>query len=63
VAGSSLMVYSGFRFCRDAHQRKQPIVIFNQGVTRADDIATVRIGGDCAELLSELARKTSPVTK
>jgi len=56
VAGSSLMVFSGFRFCRDAHQRKQPIVIFNQGITRADDIATLRIEGDCGELLTELAR-------
>ncbi len=56
VAGSSLMVFSGFRFCRDAHQRKQPIVIFNQGVTRADDMATLRVDGDCGELLTELAQ-------
>ena len=61
VAGSSLMVFSGFRFCRDAHQRKQPIVIFNQGVTRADDLATLRIDGDCGELLTELANKISKV--
>lgn len=56
VAGSSLMVFSGFRFCRDAHQRKQPIVIFNQGVTRADDMATLRVDGDCGALLTELAQ-------
>jgi len=56
VAGSSLMVYSGFRFCRAAHQRKQPIVIINQGITRADDLATLRVDGDCGSLLTELAR-------
>ena len=56
VAGSSLMVFSGFRFCRDAHQRKQPIVIFNQGVTRADDMATMRVDGDCGSLLTQLAQ-------
>ena len=55
VAGSSLMVYSGFRFCRDAHQRKQPIVIVNDGVTRADDLATLKVGGDCGERLHKLA--------
>ena len=55
VAGSSLMVYSGFRFCRDAHQRKQAIIIVNDGVTRADDLATLKVGGDCGERLHKLA--------
>jgi len=54
VAGSSLMVYSGFRFCRDAHQRKQPIIILNNGDTRADDIATVKLNADCATGLQAL---------
>lgn len=55
VAGSSLMVFSGFRFCRDAHQRGQPIVIFNRGTTRADDIATLKVDGDVGVLLNKLA--------
>jgi len=59
VAGSSLMVFSGFRFCRDAHQRGQPIVIFNDGKTRADDIATLLVDGDCGERLTQLASKLS----
>lgn len=59
VAGSSLMVFSGYRFCRDAHQRGQPIVIFNDGKTRADDIATLLVDGDCAEQLSQLAARLS----
>lgn len=55
VAGSSLMVFSGFRFCRDAHQRKQTIVIVNDGITRADDLATLKVGGDCGQRLHKLA--------
>ncbi len=55
VTGSSLMVYSGFRFCRDAHQRNQPIVIINDGVTRADELATLKVSGDCTTQLSHLA--------
>jgi len=55
VAGSSLMVFSGFRFCRDAAQRGQPIVIFNKGKTRADDIATLLVEGDCGACLTQLA--------
>jgi len=57
VAGSSLMVFSGYRFCRDAHQRGQPIVIFNNGATRADEMASAKITGDCAKQLSLLARQ------
>lgn len=60
VAGSSLMVFSGFRFCRDAHQRGQTIVIVNEGITRADDLATLKVGGDCGERLNRLAQRTPP---
>lgn len=51
VTGSSLMVFSGFRFARRAHETGTPIVIVNQGRTRADDLATLKIDADCAELL------------
>ncbi len=52
VAGSSLMVYSGFRFARMAHERGLPIAILNRGVTRADDLATLRIDADVGIALS-----------
>lgn len=55
VVGSSLMVYSGFRFCRDAQKRDQPILIINNGKTRADDFASLNIQGDCGEWLQRLA--------
>lgn len=57
VAGSSLMVYSGFRFCRDAAARGQPIVIVNDGVTRADALVTLKVGGDCGGRLDRLASR------
>lgn len=51
VVGSSLMVYSGYRFARHANARGTPIVIVNQGRTRADDVATLKVEADCAQVL------------
>jgi NAD-dependent SIR2 family protein deacetylase len=48
VVGSSLMVYSGYRFARMAHEAGQPIAILNLGQTRADDLATLKLEADCA---------------
>ncbi|MBX2869558.1 MAG: NAD-dependent protein deacetylase [Acidiferrobacterales bacterium] len=56
VAGSSLMVFSGFRFCRAAANSGQPIAIVNHGKTRADDIATIKISGDVGTNLQYLVR-------
>lgn len=59
VIGSSLMVYSGFRFAREAHQKKKPLLILTQGKTRADDIATVKID---AEIIATLASTAEMLT-
>jgi NAD-dependent SIR2 family protein deacetylase len=53
VAGSSLMVYSGFRFVRQAHDAGLPIAIVNRGRTRGDDCAGLKIEGDVGSTLSE----------
>ncbi|NND92449.1 MAG: NAD-dependent protein deacetylase [Granulosicoccus sp.] len=55
VAGSSLMVYSGFRFCREAQKLGRPIVIINDGLTRADSLASLKVSGECGRRLSTLA--------
>lgn len=55
IAGSSLMVFSGFRFARAAARRGVPIAIVNRGVTRADDLATVSLRGNVGQILSALA--------
>jgi len=46
VAGSSLMVYSGFRFVRLAHEAGLPIAIVNRGRTRGDEFAGLKIEDD-----------------
>ena len=56
VVGSSLKVFSGFRFCKAAEQLGKPIVIINQGITRADDIATLKVEQNCGSALVELNR-------
>jgi NAD-dependent SIR2 family protein deacetylase len=51
VAGSSLMVYSGFRFVRLAHDAGLPIAIVNRGRTRGDDLAGLKIEADVGSTL------------
>ena len=51
VVGSSLMVYSGFRFARMAHEAGKPIALLGLGKTRADAIADMKLEGDCAAVL------------
>ena len=53
VVGSSLMVFSGYRFARIASEAGKPIAIVNRGITRADDLATHKFTANCAELLSQ----------
>jgi NAD-dependent SIR2 family protein deacetylase len=43
IVGSSLQVYSGFRFCRMAEKLGMPIIIVNEGDTRADSMASLKI--------------------
>lgn len=51
VVGSSLMVYSGYRFARMAHAAGIPIAIATRGATRADELADLKCHTDCADLL------------
>lgn len=39
VVGSSLQVYSGYRFCKWAAKAEKPVFLMNPGQTRADDMA------------------------
>jgi NAD-dependent SIR2 family protein deacetylase len=55
VAGSSLTVFSGFRFVRNAVARGIPVAIINRGDTRGDDLATVKIDAGCSPMLALLA--------
>ena len=55
VAGSSLTVYSGYRFVRHAAAAGKAVAIINRGITRGDDLATVKIDSGCSEILALLA--------
>lgn len=58
VVGSSLMVYSGFRFCRIAKEWNKPLASLTLGRTRADDLIDLRlntrIGATLAAVLQQL---------
>ena len=54
VAGSSLMVYSGFRFVQQAHEAGLPIAILNRGRTRGDEFAQLKVEGDVGTVLTQV---------
>ena len=54
VAGSSLMVYSGYRFCLRAKELGKPIAAINLGRTRADDLFALKVEEGCAPALQRL---------
>ena len=54
VVGSSLMVYSGFRFARMAAEAGLPLAALNLGRTRADALLSHKFEVDCAEALAGL---------
>jgi NAD-dependent SIR2 family protein deacetylase len=59
VLGSSLAVMSGLRYVRHAAKLGLPVVIINQGQTRGDEYATVRLNAPLGQTLTDLARATS----
>lgn len=56
VLGSSLTVASGFRFVRRAAANGIPVIIVNQGATRGDPYAAVKIDAPLGLVLTELDR-------
>ena len=59
VAGSSLTVFSGYRFVRHAAALGLRIAIINRGRTRGDNLAAGKVDGGCSELLVLLAGELS----
>src|SRR5699024_12748087 len=51
VLGSSLAVWSGLRFVKQARARDIPVVIVNRGATRGDELADVKIDAGVTETL------------
>jgi len=61
VAGSSLMVYSGFRFVQAAVAAGKPVAAVNLGRTRADDLLTLKVARPVGEALEALASGLAPL--
>jgi NAD-dependent SIR2 family protein deacetylase len=55
VLGSSLSVMSGLRFVRRAKATGVPVVIVNQGWTRGDELATLKVDAPLGRTLAALA--------
>lgn len=62
VAGSSLTVFSGYRFVRHAAARGMPVAIVNRGPTRGDGLADVKFDGGCSAALTVLAAELGAVS-
>lgn len=56
IVGTSLMVYSGYRFCRLAQTLNKPVAAVNRGKTRADDMLHLKVPADCTMVLEAAAR-------
>jgi NAD-dependent SIR2 family protein deacetylase len=60
VVGSSLMVYSGYRFAKAMADAGKPIAAVNLGRTRADDLLALKVSARCAEALAFLLADRPP---
>ncbi|MFE8072536.1 NAD-dependent protein deacetylase [Marinobacteraceae bacterium S3BR75-40.1] len=57
VVGSSLMVYSGFRFCRYARDWGLPIATLNRGRTRADEFVSLKLDAAIGDTLTDMLER------
>ncbi|WP_432697294.1 NAD-dependent protein deacetylase [Marinobacterium sp. YM272] len=62
VIGSSLMVYSGFRFCRRAKEQNKPMAALTLGRTRADELLDLKLDDPIAPTLEQLLLLLGPLT-
>ena len=59
VAGSSLMVYSGYRFAEAAARAGKPIAAVNLGSTRADNLLALKVEEPCGQALEALLDRSN----
>ncbi len=57
VVGSSLMVYSGYRFVEEAVSAGKPVAMINIGRTRADAVLTVKVEQEVGATLQALVTR------
>ncbi|XP_077150809.1 NAD-dependent protein lipoamidase sirtuin-4, mitochondrial isoform X2 [Ranitomeya variabilis] len=54
IVGSSLEVYSGYRFAIKAKEKGIPVAILNIGDTRADHLASLKVNARCGAVLPRI---------
>lgn len=59
IVGSSLMVFSGYRFCKLAKEQGKPVAAINIGRTRADDKLDLKIPESCSTVLNSVTYRLS----
>jgi NAD-dependent SIR2 family protein deacetylase len=57
VCGTSLAVFSGYRFVRRAAERRIPVVIVNRGPVRGEDVAALKIDASTGATLAAVAER------
>jgi NAD-dependent SIR2 family protein deacetylase len=57
VVGSSLMVYSGYRFAEAAAAAGKPIAALNEGRTRADHLLELKVAARCGDVLEAVVSR------
>ncbi|MBV1788468.1 NAD-dependent protein deacetylase [Marinobacterium sp. D7] len=62
VIGSSLMVYSGFRFCKRAQEWGKPMAALTLGRTRADELLDLKLDAPIGPTLEQLIQALKPTT-
>jgi NAD-dependent SIR2 family protein deacetylase len=62
VLGTSLAVFSGYRFLRRAAERKIPIFAINRGPVRGEEHARAKIDAGLGTTLERLVRRALPTT-
>jgi NAD-dependent SIR2 family protein deacetylase len=62
VVGSSLMVWSGYRFARAAAERGLPMAAVNLGRTRADELLQLKLENRCGPALARACEHLKAVS-
>jgi NAD-dependent SIR2 family protein deacetylase len=60
VVGSSLTVFSGYRFLRRAIERRIPVAIVNRGPVRGEELATLKLEASTGQALAAWAEQQRP---
>jgi NAD-dependent SIR2 family protein deacetylase len=61
VVGSSLMIWSGYRFARAAAERSIPMAAVNLGKTRADSAFQLKVSARCGEVLPRVMEELTAI--